>query len=105
MYQLRSVDVMACAKILGVLHACLGLVFVPLFFVVGLAGTIFGQKEGSLPGILLIFFSIFIPVFYGVMGFIMGALGSWLYNAIAKRIGGIQMDLAPMGGSRAPAVS
>jgi hypothetical protein len=34
------------------------------------------------------------PVFYGVAGFVFTAIICWLYNAIARRIGGIQFEVS-----------
>jgi hypothetical protein len=36
---------------------------------------------------------IIMPIFYGVIGFIGGIIGSLLYNLAAGVIGGIRMDL------------
>jgi hypothetical protein len=42
------------------------------------------------------FLAIFgLPVLYGVIGFIMIAISCWVYNHVARRIGGIAFELAP----------
>jgi hypothetical protein len=33
------------------------------------------------------------PVFYGAMGFIMGAISALLYNLFAKWVGGIELEM------------
>jgi hypothetical protein len=38
-------------------------------------------------------FAIFAPVFYGVIGFVFGAIGAFLYNIMAKWLGGIEVRL------------
>lgn len=38
-------------------------------------------------------FAIFAPIFYGVLGFIFGAIGAFLYNLMAKWMGGIEVRL------------
>ena len=35
------------------------------------------------------------PVFYGVIGFIAGALTAWAYNFAAGQIGGVRLELRP----------
>ena len=35
---------------------------------------------------------IVMPIFYGLIGFIFGALGAWLYNLMAKWIGGVKLE-------------
>ena len=65
---------------LGVLYACMGLIFLPFFALAGLAGafaqlTQQAQDALGLPGALMagIMFG-FIPVIYGVMGFVFGII-------------------------------
>jgi hypothetical protein len=43
--------------------------------------------------IFAIFMAIAAPIAYGLMGFIMGALGALIYNLIAGWVGGIEMEL------------
>lgn len=88
MYSLRSVDVMSCAKMTGAVYACLGLIIVPFFLMAGLANLASGQ--GSIAFLFLI---VFAPVLYGGIGFVVGALTAWIYNVVARRIGGMQLEL------------
>lgn len=39
------------------------------------------------------FFTLFFPVLYLVMGYIMVALGCWLYNIVARYLGGIEYEV------------
>jgi len=93
MVRVRSVDVISCAKIYGVLHVAIG-VLVGLFFVlfglIGFAAAPGAQKLGMV-GILVV--AAFSPFVYGAMGFVLGAIAALLYNWIASAIGGIQMEL------------
>jgi len=36
---------------------------------------------------------LFMPVIYGVMGFIFGVIGAALYNLVANWIGGIEVEV------------
>jgi len=36
---------------------------------------------------------IILPIFYGVVGFIAGAIGAALYNLIAGMVGGIEIEV------------
>lgn len=36
---------------------------------------------------------ITLPILYGLLGFVGGVIGAWIYNIIAKWIGGIEIDL------------
>ncbi len=36
---------------------------------------------------------ILVPIFYGIMGFVIGVLVAWFYNLIAGWIGGIEVEV------------
>jgi hypothetical protein len=36
---------------------------------------------------------ILVPIIYGILGFVFGAISALIYNFAAKRIGGIEFDL------------
>ena len=38
-------------------------------------------------------FLVFAPLIYGIAGFILAAFGSWLYNVLSPRFGGIEVEL------------
>lgn len=81
------------AKIMGLIYGCLGLLFAPLFLLVGLLGSLAGQQKTPFAGIFSVVFAILMPVLYGGMGFIMGAIGSLLCNLFAKWVGGFELEL------------
>ena len=95
----QSVGVMSVAKIMGAIHALLGLVFVPFFLLFGLIASMAPKQNGGntsavavgLVGALVL--AVIAPVFYGTIGFIFGAIGAFLYNVIAKRLGGIEVEV------------
>ncbi|SRR6266576_4684109 len=100
MQTIKSVGVLSVAKIMGALYAALGLLFLPFFLLIGLAGSMLPHQGAQNPfaGAVGMFFSLLAPVFYGVLGFIFGALGAFLYNLIAKWMGGgIEVQLQPSG--------
>lgn len=93
MQEIKKLDVFSVALIIGAIYAVLGLVFGIIFAVVGAAA--FGFAD--VPGAFGLFFGaaaiIVLPLFYGVLGFIFGAVFAFLYNVLAKRIGGIKVEL------------
>jgi|SRR5690349_23046094 hypothetical protein len=97
MQRVKSLGVLSVAKISGLCYAALGLVLMPFFFIFGFIGMIAGRQAGG-PGaaigpIVGIVMAIMMPVFYGCMGFVMGALGSFIYNLMAGWVGGIEVEL------------
>jgi hypothetical protein len=99
MQRIKSVGVLSCAKMLGVLYGCMGLLFIPIALVGGLASMAAQQASGTngamgaISGAALLAFGILAPFLYGGMGFVFGAIGAWIYNLIAKRLGGIEIQL------------
>lgn len=96
MQRIKSVGVLSCAKMLGVLYGCMGLLFVPIALVGGLAGIASQQTNSAISGAALLAFGILAPFLYGGMGFVFGAIGAWIYNLIAKKLGGIEIQLDPV---------
>ena len=87
---------------MGVLYACMGLIFLPFFALAGVAGafaqqTQHAQTAGATPAALvaamMFGFGIFMPVFYGIFGFIFGIISAAIYNLIARWIGGIEVEV------------
>ncbi len=101
MYQLRKVDVLSCAKIMGAVHFGISLIFVPFFLLFGFAGLLLGNNSDSfsrIGGIVLgVVFAIVLPFFYAAFGFLFGVLGAWIYNFAARHVGGVRFEfVAPV---------
>jgi len=95
--RIRKVEVLSVANISGVISAILGLLF-GLFFALfaSLLSSVFSASEQG-PVSLLSFGSfgylsiIIFPIIYGILGFISGAVGAFLYNIAAKITKGIKL--------------
>jgi protein-S-isoprenylcysteine O-methyltransferase Ste14 len=97
MHIVKSVGVMSVAKIMGMIHGCIALIFVPFFLIIGVLGSVFGSMAGQsnnpFAGIFGVILAIFMPVIYAVFGFVAGAIGALLYNLFAKWVGGFELEL------------
>ena len=51
MHTIKSVGVLSVAKILGVLYFAMGLIFMPIFLLAGLAGMMAGGREAAFSGL------------------------------------------------------
>ena len=95
MKKIVKIGTMSLAKILGGIYAVMGFVFgaiISLFFVLG--GAVFSGQDGSSAGLFFGVGSIIIlPIMYGLLGFIFGLFVGWLYNVIAKHVGGLKIEL------------
>lgn len=99
--QLRSIAAVSVAKVLAIMYGILGLLIgacVSLFF---LFFALVGPSAGLPPevggGAMSIVFGIgsivFFPIFYAVIGAIGGLIAAALYNFIASRVGGIEIEI------------
>jgi|ERR1700722_1698197 len=93
MHVVKSVGVLSVAKIMGLIYACMGLIFAPVVLMVGMFGSLVGQDKNPFAGMVGATLALLIPVVYGAMGFIIGAIGALLYNLFAKLVGGFELEL------------
>src|SRR2546430_2354614 len=93
MHIVKSVGIMSVAKIMGLIYGCMGLIFAPFFLLVGLLGTLVGEQKSPFAGVFGIVFAILMPLIYGFMGFVTGALGAFLYNLFSKWVGGFELEV------------
>jgi len=93
---LKSLGVLSVGKIMGATYAALGLLlgaFFSLFAILGAAIGAGRNGPGPVEGIIFGAMAIvFVPVFYGILGFVGGIIGAVVYNVIAKYVGGIEFE-------------
>lgn len=98
---IKRFGVFSSAKIYAVVMAGLGLVLgVPLGLLMIVFGAAMmssswsGGAAGGGVGIGLgLFYMVGLPIIYGIMGFVFGAIGALIYNMAARTIGGLEMEL------------
>jgi hypothetical protein len=96
---LRSVGVLSAGKIMGVLGAFGGLLAGAILALVGLLGGVVqhqqgGPGNGALPAMFVgVGAVVFLPILYGIFGFIGGMIYALFYNLAAGIIGGLELDL------------
>jgi len=99
---IRRFGVFSVAKIQGLLMFIFGLIigviYGLIFIVLGASMMAFSPRGDAAAGgigpvAMGIIMMITIPIFYGVLGFIGGAIGALVYNALAGIIGGVKFDL------------
>jgi len=93
MFRLRSVGVFSSAKIFAVIQGAIGILigfFVLIFAVVG-AAIVPGQQKLGMIGMIIV--AVLAPVFYAVLGFVMGAIWAFVYNLAAQAMGGLELQL------------
>ena len=108
---IRRFGVLSVAKIYGLLMFLFGLVFGVIY---GLILIVFGAaisamgpgRDAAAGGIGTVAMGVGViigfPLFYGILGFIMGAIGALIYNAVAGIIGGVKFELEGVQDEYAP---
>ena len=95
---LRRVGAFSLAKLSGILYALMGMILGAFFALLSLVGAgigaaASGSNEPFLGAIFGVGAIIFLPIFYGVIGFVGGLITGWLYNLVAGMVGGVELDL------------
>ncbi len=100
--QVKRIGPLSAGKVTGALYALIGLVFGVIFALISLLGIAIGSLASNSSGSSTALFGgvgvaiasvIFLPVLYGVLGFISGLVSAFLYNVVAGLIGGIEVDI------------
>lgn len=88
---LKRIGAMSAAKVSGAIGAVIGLLFGIIAALIGTAA--FALRGSAALGVGFGVFSIILfPIIYGILSFAVGAVSAFLYNAVAERIGGIEME-------------
>ena len=83
--QLKSFNVIQTATTMAAVYAVIGAIAGVLFFLGMLASGRFLGAVGALIGM---------PIAYSVGGFIFTAIACFIYNEVAKRVGGIEVEIS-----------
>ena len=86
---LHRIGPLAAAKVVAVLYAIFGLIMGAFFSIAAL----FRPDGGGLGAMWGVAAVVIFPVLYGVLGFLVTLLTTWLYNVVAGAVGGIELDL------------
>jgi hypothetical protein len=92
MATLKRIDPLSAGKISALINLIFGLIIGVMY---GVFAIIFGALSGH-AGITFISAGVALmigaPIFYGLLGLIMGLLGAVIYNFIASRFGGLEVE-------------
>ena len=92
---LRRIDPLSAAKMYAVISAVVLFVFaLPMGCITSMVGSL-GSEYGDAGGFgagLGFFMLILYPILGLIVGFISGFLMAWVYNLVADRIGGVELE-------------
>ena len=96
MQKIKRVGVLSVAKVFGVMGFIFGLIIGLMFFMFSSFIAVL-DKQSDVPSMLFaglgFFMVILLPILYGVVGFVSGAISAWMYNIVIKLAGGIEIEL------------
>lgn len=91
MKELKRVGVLSVGKVFAAICAIIGLFFGLMYGIV--FGFTVGIASSAILGVVTgLFMMILTPIGFGVMGFIEGVIIAAIYNLIAGKIGGIELE-------------
>ena len=97
MQRLKRVGVLSFAKIqsavMGVMGLIFGLIYGAILGVTGIITVVGGSKAGIMMLVGGVAAVVLLPLLYAALGFVFGALSAWVYNVVAGRIGGLEIEL------------
>ncbi len=91
LYRIQRFGIKQTSKIAGIVYFLLGIILIPFFYLAMIAPPPPGappRSQNMSPGLLLL-----LPFFYGVIGYVMTAIILYIYNRVAMKAGGVELDI------------
>ena len=98
---LRRIGVVSAAKIFGAMNGAIGLIIGAIVALVAMAGPILpsARQAADSPSWVGPMFGVgavvFLPIFYGILGVVSGAVMAGLYNLFSGMVGGLKLQIQP----------
>lgn len=86
--QIVQVSILQSAKVMAALYFVISIPMALLMMIPAMLSPAPGVSVGML---------ILMPVFYTLFGFLFSLFGAWIYNLVAKRIGGFEFQTVEIG--------
>jgi prepilin signal peptidase PulO-like enzyme (type II secretory pathway) len=83
--QLTRISILQSSKIITVLYVLMGFIYT----LIGIPMIIFGNRPIKIMGIIY----ALMPIIMALVGFIFFVIFAWLYNFLAKWLGGIEVEI------------
>jgi hypothetical protein len=99
---IKRVGVLSLAKIFGIVMAGIGLIFGVIYglIMMTIGAAMMSGRGGPGAGFGIVgglFMMILIPAFYGILGFVLGALYGFIYNIASGFVGGVELEMEDAG--------
>lgn len=91
---ISRIEPVSLARIQGLIYAAIGLLIgLPAGCIALIGGGFAGGAEGLGIGAMGVAAVIVYPLMLGIMGFLAGLLTAFVYNVVADRVGGVEIDV------------
>ena len=90
---LKKIDALSLAKVITVIYVLLGFFMGVLYYVMGLVSPTEALQASAILDIYSPWMMLIMPVAYAIAGFFGSLIIAGLYNIVAKKIGGVKLDL------------
>lgn len=87
--EIKSIDGKQTAKVVALTGAWFSLIFSLVGIIVLVAGIMTGDEVAKFTGM----FYILMPLWYLILAYIFSRLTFWIYNKVAKQVGGVVIEL------------
>jgi hypothetical protein len=91
--RIKRIAPLQLGKMLAILYGIIGLLVIPVFLVMASVGSQLPEGQRGAFMAMGAGAAIFAPIIYAVMGFIIGVIGAFIYNLVAKWVGGIEVEV------------
>lgn len=88
---IKRIGVISFGKIFGFVYGILGFIFA-LFLTLFVSILPTSAGMGMFKSLFGIAAIILVPIFYGILGFIFGSVFALIYNFIASKFGGLEIE-------------
>src|ERR1700679_3700701 len=89
--RIKRIAPLQLGKILALCYGVMGLLFCPIFLIASLFASHLPNQQRVGMMAFGTGFALLMPVFYAVMGFVLGVVSAFVYNVIAKWIAGVEV--------------
>lgn len=91
---INRIGPMSVARIAGALYAIMGLVAGIFISLASLVGAVVSEDRSAIAGMIFgVGAVVILPVVYGCLGFVISLVSTWLFNALAGALGGIELEV------------
>ena len=88
--QIKSISILQTSKVIALFYVLISLIY----SFIGVLMVAFGSNAIKVMGAIY----IFMPLLMGIIGFLVMLLCCWLYNVVAKWVGGIEFTVEEVEG-------